>query len=675
MKRTMTTLILLSFLVFTLFPTTNVARANTPNESPSGFNIWEWLSSGKPWDEVTYDWKENITIKNGNETIRGTQSYETSWKKETTTEGGANEPERGDEQTNEEDANELPTDEGKGEEAKERILGTASLDVWKSDKDEPSVAQTYLEGPVTVVERDGQQYARHVITSADWWQSFQVAMKGPYNEVTTVSTDKEKNTSVIEYPIDGVDRTIPAKVHIIVKGIPGFEYDNKYDIRLRIGALQSGTKPPVTQPGDGEQQKPDETKNPPVTKPDELKMTPVDFTIVKQSSDDRSVADGDFKKPAHTYKKNGKTYVRMTATRADWLRDFKVKAGGTLRPAKTIGAPTNNEQVYEFEVDSLNGESEASIHVVSADPGFAYDNTYTIRIRWGKVKEDVKETDQEQKEEKEEKKDDGKMKSVSFVVWKSDADERSVADQYFEKPAHTYEKNGKTYVRIWLNNESWWQSFRVKTGGTYRDVTTVETKGDKRLVEFPVDDLSRIVDGHVHIIVTGIPGFNYDNKYDIRLKFKATEKEENDPSGGTKEPGGSDSSTNDSKGSGVKGDDSSSNGNGTTGNETSSDGETKKETTTDSSGTSGGKGSPSSHGSATNSGAQATGSGETTVSSERAAPLSYERGKGPTEEKQKASVAGVNPKTADVSQIALYSSLLLASIFPLLWNVRHRIRW
>src|SRR5699024_7890182 len=128
-------------------------------------------------------------------------------------------------------------------------------------------------------------------------------------------------------------------------------------------------------------------------------------------SDDRSVADGDFKKPAHTYKKNGKTYVRMSATRADWLRDFKVKAGGTLRPAKAIGTSASNEQVNEFEVDSLNGESEASIHVVSADPRFAYDNNYTIRIRWGKVKEDVKETDQEQKEEKEEKKDDGKMKS------------------------------------------------------------------------------------------------------------------------------------------------------------------------------------------------------------------------------------------------------------------------
>ncbi|MBD8004169.1 NEAT domain-containing protein, partial [Bacillus norwichensis] len=113
--------------------------------------------------------------------------------------------------------------------------------------------------------------------------------------------------------------------------------------------------------------------------------------------------------------------------------------------------------------------------------------------------------------------------SLPFEVWKDNADSPSVADGYFKKPAKLTVANGEYTVQATLNNSSWWQFLKVQSGNDFVDVTTVSDENDTRIVQFKVDDLNQILNAKVHIIVTGIPGLEYDNKYDIRFKF--------DPSG------------------------------------------------------------------------------------------------------------------------------------------------
>ncbi|MFS0645831.1 NEAT domain-containing protein [Siminovitchia sp. 179-K 8D1 HS] len=113
--------------------------------------------------------------------------------------------------------------------------------------------------------------------------------------------------------------------------------------------------------------------------------------------------------------------------------------------------------------------------------------------------------------------------NLPFEVWKDNADSTSVADGYFEKPAKLTVENGEYTVQATLKNSSWWQYFKVQSGNDFVDVTTVSEENDTRVVKFKVDDLNQVLNAKVHIIVTGIPGLNYDNKYDIRFKF--------DPSG------------------------------------------------------------------------------------------------------------------------------------------------
>ncbi|MCG7346454.1 NEAT domain-containing protein [Sporosarcina sp. ACRSL] len=112
--------------------------------------------------------------------------------------------------------------------------------------------------------------------------------------------------------------------------------------------------------------------------------------------------------------------------------------------------------------------------------------------------------------------------NVPFTVLKDNSNEVSATADYMVSPAKVQLTNDKATVTVTLKNSSWWQYFKVQNGGTYSDVQVVSESGDQRVVRFTVSDLTRLVNGKIHIIVTGIPGFEYDNKYDIRFSFNTS---------------------------------------------------------------------------------------------------------------------------------------------------------
>lgn len=107
--------------------------------------------------------------------------------------------------------------------------------------------------------------------------------------------------------------------------------------------------------------------------------------------------------------------------------------------------------------------------------------------------------------------------TVPFTVLKDTSNEVSTTADYMVSPAKVHMQNDKATVTVTLNNSSWWQYFKVN--GRDVQVVSENTGTDKRVVKFDVADLNQLVNAKIHIIVTGIPGFNYDNEYDIRFKF------------------------------------------------------------------------------------------------------------------------------------------------------------
>lgn len=112
--------------------------------------------------------------------------------------------------------------------------------------------------------------------------------------------------------------------------------------------------------------------------------------------------------------------------------------------------------------------------------------------------------------------------TVPFTVLKDNSNEQSTTADYMVSPAKVQLANDKATVTVTLKNSSWWQYFKVQNGGSFSDVQVVSESGDTRVVRFTVSDLTKLVNAKIHIIVTGIPGFEYDNKYDIRFSFNTS---------------------------------------------------------------------------------------------------------------------------------------------------------
>ncbi|QTD40875.1 NEAT domain-containing protein [Sporosarcina sp. Te-1] len=114
--------------------------------------------------------------------------------------------------------------------------------------------------------------------------------------------------------------------------------------------------------------------------------------------------------------------------------------------------------------------------------------------------------------------------TVPFTVLKGTGNEQSTTADYMVSPAKVHIRNGKATVTVTLNNSSWWQYFKVQSGGGFKDVQVVSENRDtdKRTVKFDVADLGQMLNGKIHVIVTGIPGFEYDHKYDIRFSFNTS---------------------------------------------------------------------------------------------------------------------------------------------------------
>jgi heme-binding NEAT domain protein len=117
--------------------------------------------------------------------------------------------------------------------------------------------------------------------------------------------------------------------------------------------------------------------------------------------------------------------------------------------------------------------------------------------------------------------------TIPLEILKDTSDEISATSEYMVSPAKLRIENGKIDAVVTLNNSSWWQYFKTqsKQSNSFSDVSNVseDIEKDTRIIKFEVPDLEQPLHAKIHIIVTGIPGFVYDNKYDIRLKF--------DPSG------------------------------------------------------------------------------------------------------------------------------------------------
>lgn len=117
-------------------------------------------------------------------------------------------------------------------------------------------------------------------------------------------------------------------------------------------------------------------------------------------------------------------------------------------------------------------------------------------------------------------------KALNFEVLKYNTNDTSIANDYFNKLAKVFERNGKKYVQITVNHSHWITGMSIE--GKNEKIINKDTAKDERTSEFEVSKTSGKVDGKIAVYinepVNGKP-FKYDHHYNITYKFAGDGKD------------------------------------------------------------------------------------------------------------------------------------------------------
>ncbi|AET57327.1 iron transport-associated protein [Paenibacillus terrae HPL-003] len=260
-----------------------------------------------------------------------------------------------------------------------------------------------------------------------------------------------------------------------------------------IKVKQDVVTPPTPEPGTGTPLKPDE----------------LNFTILKDKSDEISIMDKYAVKPAKFIKRENKTFVQLILNDSSSIPSFQIETGGKYEEAVTI-SNNANQRTVEFPISDFTQKVNAKAHV--SVPMMGYDEWYNVRISFDAPQPEPGTP--------------LKPGELNFKILKDKSEESSVMDGYAVKPAKLVKRENKSYIQLTFNQSSWIRSFQTEQNGKYEDATIIspENSANQRTVEFEVSNLSNKVNARTHVIVPGleIGGIPYDHEYNVQIQFDAS---------------------------------------------------------------------------------------------------------------------------------------------------------
>ncbi|MFF2093759.1 heme uptake protein IsdC [Paenibacillus sp. NPDC058174] len=103
------------------------------------------------------------------------------------------------------------------------------------------------------------------------------------------------------------------------------------------------------------------------------------YTVLKAEDDSVSMANDYWEKPATMYAEKGKLTVQLQINHSQWVKEFKVEAGGSYTEAKQVSKNDSADtRVVKFQVDDFSKPVMAKIHVIVES--IDYNHKYTIRM-------------------------------------------------------------------------------------------------------------------------------------------------------------------------------------------------------------------------------------------------------------------------------------------------------
>ncbi|PGX57390.1 cell surface protein [Bacillus anthracis] len=409
--------------------------------------------------------------------------------------------------------------------------------VLKDTSDEESMMNQYSVSPGTLKVKDGKKKVSFTLTNSSWITKFETEKSGKLVATNVISEDKEKDTRVVEFDVEDVEKVLNAKVKV---DIDFLNYHHEYDVRIAFDQ-NSITPIHVEQPNEKEDpaNKPDPNEKPdPSQKPDQ-KPDPdqqpnsntikdgeysIPFKVLKNQTDEESKMNSYMVNPGVLKVENGKKKAIVTLKSSSLIKNFQTEKDGAFVDAKVVSENKEKDtRVVEFEVADLSKKLNTKVFIEMASRNYKQTHDVQLLFEQDKLEQIKNEEKQPEVEKPEVEKPDAETikdgeYSINFKALKDQTDEISMMNTYTKSPGVLKVKDGKKYVSFTLTNSSWITKFEFEKNGSFVDanVMSEDKKVDTRVVEVAVDDLSKKLNVKVKV---DIDSMNYHHFYDIQFAF------------------------------------------------------------------------------------------------------------------------------------------------------------
>ncbi|AOK89842.1 NEAT domain-containing protein [Paenibacillus polymyxa] len=372
--------------------------------------------------------------------------------------------------------------------------GTYSIhfDALHATKDQKSAMGQYLLSPATLTALKGKYEASFTIKDSATVTEFKTEQNGTLTDADIVSEDKNANTRVVKFKVADLDAILNAQVHVSTT-YPGGVYEMDHKLRLQfdrssiaVKGTDGGTTP-VTENG----------------------RYSIDFSVLKNGSNEISVMDGYMQKPATLLRQSGKNVIQIKMDKSSWIKTFKVNGAEAPVVEQSTSADTRTVQ---FEVPNLSDKVTVNTHVIVPGldlGGIPYDHVYDVQFQFepATIRSFVEPsstgaTDPIVKLDFD-KLVNGKY-ALKFSILLSDGSTGvdSPAQRFItNEPAQLVVEGDKQFVGLKLQNGNEVKALRIwdNASGDYRDaeVTQEDAASNTKHVRFSVNDFKNNVKGQL----------------------------------------------------------------------------------------------------------------------------------------------------------------------------------
>ncbi|URJ50291.1 NEAT domain-containing protein [Paenibacillus polymyxa] len=371
--------------------------------------------------------------------------------------------------------------------------GTYSINfnALHATKDQASAMAQYLLSPATLTVSKGQKEVSFTIKDSTTVTEFKTEQNRTLTDADIVSEDKTANTRVVKFKVADLDAILNAQVHVSTT-YPGGVYEMDHKLRLQFD------KNSIT----GNGTSPETSSN-------------LDFTLLKDGTNEKSMMDGYTEKPGALIERNGKKYVRFTLKNSKQIDGFKVEQNGVLTNTAVVSEnQTANTRVIEFEVKEVPAKLNAWVSINW--PELNYVETYNVDLQLGTATSPV---DPGTPGTPGKVLADGTY-SIQFDALHATKDQKSAMAQYLLSPATLTALKGKYEASFTIKDSATVTEFKTEQNRTLTDADIVseDRNANTRVVKFKVADLDAILNAQVHVSTT-YPGGVYEMDHKLRLQF------------------------------------------------------------------------------------------------------------------------------------------------------------